>query len=691
MNDGRLSQLQTALTRVDELIRVAVVRVQASGQDPNNALRGLVISPDDVETYLDQEVMSGLWSSEHEFNPSELMHLDFEGQPFGHLIEAFDLSPIDSYILLLCLTPDLDHRYERLYAYLQDDVSQRYPTVNLMMNLLGSSVEQRFHVWQRLTADKPLRKHHLIACTQDPSRPNSSFLSYRLKADHRIMAFLLNEQTPDERLWGSVEAFVGHADVDLSDPKFIPIRDAIPYHPLIYMEGKDGMGQAEITYALCQNASLPLVVADIAQLVALDLPFNLAWRLALREGYLQNAPILLNHWDACLNDDKRPPPEFWEAIQAFPYTVFICGIENWEPIDRQRQRRMLRFSLDVPPYPERRYVWERTSRDNTLRIADRELDELANKFRFTATQIERTVQTAVDLAASRGSDVTIQDLYAGAQAHSTLSMGHLAKRIIPRYTWENLILPPDQLSQLQEISSRARFGHLVREEWGFQQKIGNINGVSALFAGDSGTGKTLSAEVIANDLGLVIYKIDLSAVVSKYIGETEKNLGKIFAEARASNAILFFDEADALFGKRSEVKDAKDRYANIEISYLLQEIESYDGIAILATNLRQNLDEAFTRRLDFLIDFPSPEAPYRRLLWEAHFPRQAPLSADIDLDNIAERYTLAGGNIRNAALASAYFAAADGGVITNAHIRNAIRREHQKMGRLLEDEYEAID
>jgi SpoVK/Ycf46/Vps4 family AAA+-type ATPase len=212
-----------------------------------------------------------------------------------------------------------------------------------------------------------------------------------------------------------------------------------------------------------------------------------------------------------------------------------------------------------------------------------------------------------------------------------------------------------------------------------------MHGVSALFAGESGTGKTLSAQVIAHELGLVMYRIDLSAVVSKYIGETEKNLARIFTEAHSSNAILFFDEADALFGKRSEVKDARDRYANIEVAYLLQQIEEYDGVAIMATNLRQNLDDAFTRRLGFMIDFPFPEPKSREALWLSHFPPNAPLGSDVDITALADRYHLAGGNIRNAALAAAFLAAADSGVITTKHIQVAIRREHQKMGRLLQD------
>jgi SpoVK/Ycf46/Vps4 family AAA+-type ATPase len=277
------------------------------------------------------------------------------------------------------------------------------------------------------------------------------------------------------------------------------------------------------------------------------------------------------------------------------------------------------------------------------------------------------------------------DLYAGAQAHANLQLGTLARRIVPRFGWDDLILPPEQITQLREMSQRLRFSHVVQDEWGFGDHMPNSSGISALFAGDSGTGKTLSAEVIAKDLGLVMYKIDLSAVVSKYIGETEKNLNTIFTTAQSSNAILFFDEADALFGKRSEVKDARDRYANIEIAYLLQQIEAYDGVVIMATNFRQNLDDAFTRRLDFLVDFPFPDAEYRQRLWEAHFPPRTPMADDVDFGEVAQRYRLAGGNIRNVALAAAYLAAANGRVVTREHIRSAVRREHQKMGRLIED------
>ena len=226
---------------------------------------------------------------------------------------------------------------------------------------------------------------------------------------------------------------------------------------------------------------------------------------------------------------------------------------------------------------------------------------------------------------------------------------------------------------------------VVLEEWGVGQKLASSGGITMLFAGPPGTGKTMAAEVIASELGLDLYKIDLSTIVSKYIGETEKNLERIFGEAQSSNAILFFDEADAIFGKRSEVKDAHDRYANIEISYLLQRMEAYDGVTILATNLRANLDEAFTRRLQFAVDFPFPEEEDRLRIWQTLFPPDVPRGDDLDFDLLARRFKLAGGNIRNIIVSAAYLAAADGGRVTMNHLLHGTRRELQKMGRLMNE------
>jgi SpoVK/Ycf46/Vps4 family AAA+-type ATPase len=220
-------------------------------------------------------------------------------------------------------------------------------------------------------------------------------------------------------------------------------------------------------------------------------------------------------------------------------------------------------------------------------------------------------------------------------------------------------------------------------EWGFGRKLSGGKGVNALFAGSSGTGKTMAAEVIANELGLDLYKIDLSSVVSKYIGETEKNLERIFDAAEHADAILFFDEADAIFGKRSEVHDAHDRYANIEVAYLLQRMEQYEGISLLATNLRQNMDEAFVRRLAFIIHFPFPDEESRRRIWTGIWPEEITLDEDVDLGQLARQYKLSGGNIKNVALAAAFLAAPEGGCVTMSHLLQSVRREYQKTGKVL--------
>lgn len=272
-----------------------------------------------------------------------------------------------------------------------------------------------------------------------------------------------------------------------------------------------------------------------------------------------------------------------------------------------------------------------------------------------------------------------------ARAASGHHLAKLARKIDPRHGWDDVVLPADQLTQLREICVQAEYRHVVYDAWGFDRKLSAGKGLNVLFHGPPGTGKNMSAEVIARELRLDLYRIDLSQVISKYIGETEKNLDQIFTAAEDSNAILFFDEADALFGKRSEVRDSHDRYANIEISYLLQKMEEYQGVSILATNLRQNLDDAFVRRLQAIVEFPFPDEEYRRRIWQLAFPREAPVGNDVEFDRLAREVRLAGGNIKNMALAAAFLAAAEGGTIRMAHLVQAARREHQKLARAWND------
>jgi SpoVK/Ycf46/Vps4 family AAA+-type ATPase len=377
----------------------------------------------------------------------------------------------------------------------------------------------------------------------------------------------------------------------------------------------------------------------------------------------------------------------------------MAGARPWFAAQR-RAFDVVTVAFPLPEFEARRTEWRTNLEARDLSIDASTLDALADRFRMSTVQIADAVSSACNRAALRASSntgtstpasfevtgeaaasPTIDDLCAGARAQSGDALAALAHRIEPRYGWEDLVLPFDSLAQLHEICQRVTHRHRVLGEWGFDRKLSLGKGVNALFVGPPGTGKTMAAEIIANELRLDLYRIDLAGVVSKYIGETEKNLDRVFSAAENANAILFFDEADALFGKRSEVRDSHDRYANLEISYLLQKMEEHEGVAILATNLRQNLDDAFMRRVAFTVHFPFPDEDSRRRIWQGIWPPETPLADDVDFDFMARQFRLSGGNIKNIALASAFLAAEDGALVTMAHLGRATRREHQKMGK----------
>jgi SpoVK/Ycf46/Vps4 family AAA+-type ATPase len=309
---------------------------------------------------------------------------------------------------------------------------------------------------------------------------------------------------------------------------------------------------------------------------------------------------------------------------------------------------------------------------------------------LSITQIRAAAEVSLLAARSRGeAPPQATDLDLGARQASSSRLGELAARLEPAYGWENLVLPERQLDLLRSVSAYLRHRDRVLSEWGYEVTVSRTQGLKVLFAGESGTGKTMAAQVLGAQLGLDMFRVDLATIVSKYIGETEKNLERIFSAADGSNAILFFDEADALFGKRSDVSDSHDRYANIEVAYLLQRMEAYPGAVILATNFRRNIDDAFARRLDFVIDFPFPEAEDRRRIWELVLPSAAPVAGDVDLDFLANQFKLSGGAIRNCSLAAAFRAADEGSEIEMRHLVRAVAQEYGKQGRLtLEADFE---
>jgi SpoVK/Ycf46/Vps4 family AAA+-type ATPase len=548
-----------------------------------------------------------------------------------------------------------------------------------------------------LSESAPLLKYYLLRLFDDPSHQQPPLLSKYLKVDERIVNYLHDSDEPDVRLMPYTQIVNKQARLEeLMLPAKVKRGLAIvamgwennEQGLIYYFQGPYGVGKQSTAEALCRQLGINLFHIDLERMVNDEgMGFDEALRLVYREALLQRAAIYWSRFDTLLLDDRRPIlGVFLRSLEETARITFVAGEITWEPMDALHTIPFLRIEFGRPSYNERVQLWHKFL-DGSAPIGENlDLGALANKFRFAGGQICDAVATAKNLARKRDPEnghLREADLYAACRLQSNRKLAELAQKITPNYSWDDIVLPTDRLEQLREICNYVKYRSLVYHQWGFDRKLSLGKGLNVLFAGPSGTGKTMAADIMAGELGLDLFKIDLSTVVSKYIGETEKNLARIFAEAETSNSILFFDEADALFGKRSEIRDSHDRYANIEISYLLQKMEEYEGVAILATNLRKNMDDAFVRRMHYTVDFPLPRENDRRCIWEKIWPEETPRSSDLDLEFMARQFEIAGGNIRNIALAASFLAADDGASITMSHLIRATQREYQKMGKVV--------
>jgi hypothetical protein len=683
--DASLAYLFGRLALVEDRVRAAVERRRVDDPDPGDRFRGLYISDAQVDELLARSSPGAAGSAPGAAEPAPEPRIDDaaaalaglermadEAEAAGQdvrlrrLAHAFELEPYDVELLLVALAPDLDPRFERLYGYLHDDVSRRRASTGLALELASSPTARASGAErQRLGPHGPLVASGILLI-EEPDRP---FLTRPLRVPDRVTAHLLGDDRPDEAmadlLVEAVPALIG--DVDL-------VARALEAEiPLVYLRerpGASGRSLAEAAFARIGRQALQL---DLARLAPTDNPRDVA-AASSREAGLRGAGIVVGPLEAIV---ERGPA----AVRAFAECrppVVLVGTRAWDP-SWAREPALL---LDAPvaSIAERHELWL-TSLNGQAPIGfDPAAVTLA--FRLAPDQVARAARSARRVSAAAARPMTVHDVAAGARAQNAAGLERLARRIEPAAGWDDLVLPTGVEGQLHELTARARHRDKVVGEWGMGGGNSRRLGITALFAGDSGTGKTLSAEVVAGDLGFDLYVIDLSTVVDKYIGETEKNLDRIFTEADRVNGVLLFDEADALFGKRSEVKDARDRYANVEVAYLLQRMESFDGIAILTTNLRANVDEAFIRRLDAIVDFPLPEEDHRRRLWERNLPPAVPRVGDVDLAFLARRFKLSGGDIRNICVAAAYLAAADDRPLSMADLIRATEREYRKLGRL---------
>ncbi|MFC5437153.1 ATP-binding protein [Rhodanobacter umsongensis] len=579
------------------------------------------------------------------------------------LASRLGLSAFERELLLLCIGMELDTRLPALCALAQHDPARPYPTFALAFAVLDEPS------WDALSPERPLRYWRLLDIHQPGAQP---LIGAALGADERVVNFVKGMNYLDDRLTPLLTALPpatlppsqqAIADQLLDSLHHVPPGEPLP---LVQLLGSDSVSKQAIAQAIAAAFGAQAYRLSAELLPAATAEQEILLRLWQRESQLLPLALYLDAAEVERGDATAMLVKRFLARAGG--LTFVDAREPWASASTHA------LSVDVakPTAVEQRALWQRLLGD----AAGAQPQQLAGHFDFNLGRIEQIAHGA--LAAAEGKPAALaRTLWQGALAQTRPALDQLAQRIEPKAGWDDLKLPDSEKALLRQIADQVGQRTTVYDDWGFRQRMNRGLSISALFTGESGTGKTMAAEVLARELGLSLYRIDLSAVVSKYIGETEKNLRKLFDAAEDGGAILFFDEADALFGKRSEVKDSHDRYANIEVNYLLQRLESFRGLAILATNMKGALDSAFLRRLRFVINFPFPGTAERRAIWASVFPAQAAVGA-LDFDRLA-RLALTGGSIQGIALNAAFMAAKAGVSIGMPLLLDAVRTEYRKL------------
>jgi hypothetical protein len=591
------------------------------------------------------------------------------------LSRMFGLSSFEKDLLLLCAGVELDSTFAAVCAEAQRDPARVFPTFSLALAALPEP-----H-WSALTPAAPLRRWRLIEVGS-----GSVLTLSLLRIDERILHYLAGVPHLDERLAGLVEPL--HQISALVSSHDTPARQIVSLWsqlaegvvlPIVQLCGKDSADNRAIAVAACAAMDMRMnsISAQSVPTGAGELDGLI--RLWDREAVLTNSALLLECQEMDPGDAARASAVN-RLIERLNSPLIISTIVRM----RATHKPILTLDVQKPSTSEQREIWQRSLSAMPVKL-NGQVNALVSQFSLNQHKVRAACAAAMARQLQGGEPGPADDfgrtLWDACRIQARPRLDDLAQRIEPAATWADLVLPELQLHTLHEIALQVRQRMMVYESWGFAAKCARGLGISALFAGISGTGKTMAAEVLANEMRLDLYRIDLSAVVSKYIGETEKNLRRVFDAAEEGGAILLFDEADALFGKRSEVKDSHDRYANIEVSYLLQRMEAYRGLAILTTNLKSALDQAFLRRIRFTIHFPFPDAAQRAEIWRRIFPLETP-TENLDAGKLAQ-LNVAGGNIRNIALNAAFLAADADEPVRMTHLRRAAQSEYTKLEKSL--------
>jgi AAA+ superfamily predicted ATPase len=628
--------------------------------------------------------------------------------PWQCLCDRFDLDPVSQQIVLICLGARLDRKYQKSFALLHDDLTKDYPTPEIVLLLTMWEPSLRHRMISGFSPQAPLRRWRIIEVKPDALGIDGSAVS-PLSIMPAIAEYLLGKSDGDSILSGVAQVQRDESALDdllLNDETKNYLKEIsgavqesisatqsqnkVSY----YFFGPAGSGRTQAAAAVCNEPGLALLSVDVNALIQKEADFAIVIRTILRESILLPAAIVFRGCDPLFSDDPKAiflRRQLLSETACVKLPVFFIGKNLPELFDTDLDYQTVSLEFSVPDATIRETAWKAACAAGGLSLCRESIELLAKRYRFTPGRIFSIVNNSFrNPVPSLDESAAVAILQTQCSAVLAARLPRFATKITSPFSWDDLVLPSLQKEMLWDICLHVQHQGRVFEEWGFARKVATGRGINALFTGFSGTGKTMAAGIVANALGVDIYKIDLSLVVSKYIGETEKNLSAIFNEVDSAQAILFFDEADALFGKRSIVKDAHDRYANIEVAYLLQKMEEFEGITILATNLRQNMDEAFARRMHYIVEFPLPDREDRERLWRSVFPAEAPLGT-IDYSFLARQFTISGANIRNIAVGAALCAAEKQEHIAMSHVLSAVKREYRKTGSFLSEETVTYD
>ncbi|MBL8901340.1 MAG: ATP-binding protein [Planctomycetes bacterium] len=624
-------------------------------------------------------------------------HREFRSTALERLCTSMQLGQFERGCIVICLAVQFDAQIRSLCRAASGGADVRWPSSELLCRCFGSRSEELAALVGLLARDEKLQRHRILLAS------SVDVIGAVWGIDPHVGGLLLRATVPwlevESRRSSVAQTYWARAESAGQVSRFLVdrVRAGKTGPAVLSLVGPSGSGRlATICRALAPPGAAAedidlrsLAIVIDARLLASAGDYEHSLRRALRWCLLLQQHLVVDHFEALLADETRRGERLdllFAAMREYAGVTFLLSTERWSASEWLNADDHLLLEFERPSAGEAEAMWRSETRGEAQDIAGAALPEFAARFRFLPGQAREASERARQRAVLLSRPWRLEMLEDVCSSMVDAPLREHASRLPPARDWSSLILPDDRLRQLEDLVAHVRYRREVLEVWGFEEGQRGVRGVTALFSGASGTGKSMAAEVVAKELGMDLWRIDLSRVISKYIGETEARLREVF-DAAEEQGILFFDEADALFGKRTEVKDAHDRYANQEVAYLLQRMEDFAGVTILATNLRRNLDDAFVRRIRFIVDFPAPDAMQRRKLWRRSLPSGAPLAGDVDLEFLAQRFELTGGAISNAALAAAIRARAAGArEIAMPHLVSAVRRELEKLGRRMDPE-----